>query len=97
MDNLEVVAKRFMQRKEITLWGLTLEDVKRILAAHARRTGGCVSCAYSSPYHGNFSWTARHCVLGLQQGSCGMYKPMLPSETTEEGKPKFQREEFNTN
>ena len=84
LDALEAVAKRFMRRREIALMGLTLEDVKRILAAHAKRVGGCVSCAYSSPYHGNFSWTARHCVLGLQQGSCGMYKPILSSETAAE-------------
>jgi len=83
MDVLEQVAKRFMQRKEITLWGLSLEDVKRILAAHAKRAGGCVSCAYSSPYHGKFSWVARHCVLGLRQDNCTMYKPMLQGEVAE--------------
>ena len=77
MSELEKVAKRFMRRKEVAELGLSLDDVKRILAAHARRAGGCISCAYSSPYHGNFSWVARHCVLGLRQDNCGMYKPML--------------------
>ena len=83
MDELEKVARRFMQRKEVKEMGLTLEDVKRVLAGHARRAGGCVSCAYSSPYHGRFSWVARHCVLGLRQDNCTMYKPMLPSENVE--------------
>jgi len=77
MDELEKVAMRFMQHWEVALLGLSLEDVKRVLAAHAKQAKGCVSCAYSAPYRGALSWTARDCVLGLKQDGCIMYKPMI--------------------
>jgi hypothetical protein len=76
-EALTRVAERFLRRKETRELGLSLEDVKQVLLQHAQRYGGCVNCAYSSPYHGRFSWTARHCVLGLRQDTCKMYKPII--------------------
>lgn len=79
-EGLERVAKRFMQRREVTDLGLTLEDVKRVLLEHAKGYSGCVNCIYSGPYHGVFSWKARHCVLGLSQNTCTMRKAIVVIE-----------------
>jgi len=76
-EGLTKVAERFLRRKEVRELGLSLDDVKKILLEHAKRYGGCINCVYSAPYHGRFTWFARHCVLGLRQDGCPMHKPII--------------------
>ena len=76
-EGLRKVAERFMQRKEVRDLGLTPEDVEKVLLEHAKRYGGCINCVYSAPYHGRFTWIARHCTLGLKQDNCTMKKPII--------------------
>jgi hypothetical protein len=74
---LETVAQRFLKRAEVRELGLSLEDVKKVILEHAKKYSGCVNCAYSAPYHGRFTWLARHCVLSLSQTGCTMCKPIV--------------------
>jgi hypothetical protein len=76
-EGLRKVAERFMKRQEVLDMGLKLEDVEKVLLEHAKKHGGCVNCVYSSPYHGRFSWTSRHCVLALEQTNCIMHRPII--------------------
>jgi len=76
-EGLEKVAERFLRRNEVQAMGLSLEDVKKVLIAHAQKYGGCVNCVYSKPYRGRFSWVCRSCILGLSQSNCNMRKPIV--------------------
>ncbi len=74
---LRMVAERFLKRHEVADLGLKIEDVEKVLLEHAKNYGGCINCIYSAPYHGRFTWLARHCVLGLRQDSCPARKPII--------------------
>lgn len=76
-EGLRRVAERFLNRHEVADLGLTVEDVEKLLLEHAKRYSGCINCIYSAPYHGRFTWLARHCVLGLRQDNCTMHKPIV--------------------
>jgi hypothetical protein len=76
-EGLQKLAQRFMKRREIKEMGLSMDDVKCVLLEHAKRCSGCVNCVFSAPYHGKFSWTTRHCILGLSQSDCKMRKPII--------------------
>ncbi len=61
---------------------LNLDEARRAVEAHARRWGGCVSCANSAVHPDHPSWTIRECRLGLRQDECGEYEPVLGGEDT---------------
>jgi hypothetical protein len=76
-QGLNNVASRFLKRKEVEELGLSIDELKQVLLEHAKRFSGCINCIFSAPYHGKFSWTARHCILGLSQTGCTMQKPIV--------------------
>jgi len=91
---LERLVDRFMRRAEIKVLGLTREEVKAALIAHARQWGGCVNCLYSTPNpRGRFSWVARGCVLGLRQDTCGMRRPIVEARESREPFPRDEAQE----
>ena len=82
-EGLEKVVERYMHRNEIESYGLQKEDVERAIVEHARKTLGlnkevsCVNCIYSGPARGRMSWIARTCVLGFDEETCKMFKPIV--------------------
>ena len=61
------------------------EMAERVLRAHAKEWGGCISCVHSrrhpdvTPQEKDF-WLRRTCVLGLKQGTCGNHVPFPETE-----------------
>jgi len=79
MTDIERLASEYAE-----LLKVSPEQAQVVLEAHARRWGGCVSCAHCKPAErgGVPDWLCRDCRLGLEQSTCNSWEPLLGGADT---------------
>jgi len=63
-------------------FNVPLDDIEHAILEQAKRYGGCINCVYSiapkrTGSERSLPILRRHCRLGLAQGACGMWKPIV--------------------